>query len=123
MMAILKAGDSFLGIHRINSPMSRLRFSVSSALNVLDTNNVDLTTTGGVEFHRNELIFELRRRVDFDKYEYQLSHEMSGKKYKLTMMNHVEELEEPTGKVNLNILKKKFKKRHKIKELLMKFYS
>lgn len=128
MMAILMCGELLLGTYQIRQPTERLQLNVASHLSATSTNTVYESASAtiwdwDISFQTNQLIFRLMRQVNYEMFEYQLDYEMTYPKYTFSMDNHIEELEEPSEKINLKKLKAKLRDSLKAKELLIRYYN
>ena len=125
--AVLMIGDRLVRVDNLASPVPYVRYHIHTAISpyVAYTND-DVSTSytatiADQNFSRQEIVFRLARRIDLDVYEYQFEHVESNNTFAFQMNDRVEPGEEPAGKVNIERLAKKCKKRKRVKSLLLKY--
>jgi len=126
--ALLMIGDRLVRVDNLRSPPPYVRYHIHSMISpyvAAYTNDSistsDTSTWAAHDFSRQEIVFHLSRRVGYDVYEYQFEHIESNNTFEFQINDHIEPGEEPAGKVNLERLAKKCKKRKRVKKLLLKY--
>jgi len=122
--AILLIGDRLVNIFKTEQPLEYLRFYVSMMAQPIDftsTANFDVSATASTVFCQN-IIFRLSRRIGYNRYEYQYDHVETNEKFRVSIQENVQFLREPNEKINLNILRQRFRSKEKMTELLLRYY-
>ncbi len=119
---LLMFSDQIVGVVEMEHFTEVLRYSFASYVSL--TAAMDETDPTDPQVFQNEtLIFAVAQQVGRDKYIYHFQHRERPQKFTVKTSFMVIPLEEPTAKVNLNLLAAKCKLQPDISKLLKEYYE